>query len=345
MLFMVETAVVGQIAEGRRQADWPIFSEGARNLFGHDGLAVLGRHDELIIGPVALAVVQGFRLVGGYKVMALVLGAVGPLLVYVLERMTPGDRKVPVFIGGALFSVTWADLVLFGHVEDVLTLSCAVVILWATRNQRPVVAGVALGVALCSKQWALVLAPLLFALPRRDAIRAGVIASGIAVVAWLPLIVADSRTIQSATQNVSPDSVMHLFGFDGITPGWWRAVQLLAALGLATWVALRGNRDAVFLVAVTSRVALDPSTWGYYSAGVLLAALAYDLTRSSKIPWWTVAAFFTIAEAHTFTGDTGLALLRLGFFAAVLVESHRPQDEATGDRPRSHSNGDVRVER
>jgi hypothetical protein len=47
------------------------------------------------------------------------------------------------------------------------------------------------------------------------------------------------------------------------------------------------------------RIALDPSTWDYYAAGLVLGAFVFDLLATRwRIPWTTLVAFVFVAESH-----------------------------------------------
>src|SRR5581483_5454923 len=78
-----------------------------------------------------------------------------------------------------------------GHPEEILCGAlCVAAVVLASRN-RPLAGALALGLALATKQWALVAAaPFLVALPRARA-RAAVVAAGVATLLTLPLALGD----------------------------------------------------------------------------------------------------------------------------------------------------------
>jgi hypothetical protein len=82
------------------------------------------------------------------------------------------------------------------------------------------------------------------------------------------------------------------------------------------------------LVALSWRVALDPATWPYYWAGVVLGALVFDLLGTrSPLPYWTAAAFVAVASAEELGIDgAARALLRLAFAVTVLVVALWPKE-------------------
>jgi len=119
----------------------------------------------------------------------------------------------------------------------------------------------------------------------------------------------------------SPASVLALFGVPiGDAPAWVRPVQLGAALALGALAVLRGRWAAVLLVGIAMRVALDPQVFLYYSAGLLLAALAWDLLQSPHpLPVWTLAGFVALDVVYVEVGsDTTRAVFRLTLTVAAV---------------------------
>lgn len=67
------------------------------------------------------------------------------------------------------------------------------------------------------------------------------------------------------------------------------------------------------LVGIAVRVSLDPEVFLYYSAGLVLTALAWDLLRSpNPLPLWTTATFVLLNDAYIVVARTDArAVLRL----------------------------------
>jgi hypothetical protein len=248
------------------------------------------------------------------------------MLVLVIERtalrvVPDRETALTVLLGGAVFIASWMDLVLYGHVDDALVLSFAAVAMWACAARRPALAGVMLGLAFGSKQWAVVLFPLVLAFEGRARFRAAGWALGIAMSVWAPFLLADPHTVNSARNLVAADSTLKLLSLSGLSPWWWRAVQLSAAFAAAAWVVHRGWWWAMLLVATGVRIALDPATWDYYAAGLVLGAFAFELIGSKRlVPWWTLGAFLFVAETTLLSDSTtGRAWVRLLFMATAVV--------------------------
>jgi hypothetical protein len=141
-----------------------------------------------------------------------------------------------------------------------------------------------------------------------------------------------------------PGSALRALGVsDPRTPSWDRPAQLLLGWALGAAALLRGRWPAVILLGVGARIALDPGDWAYYTAGVLVGALLWDMAGMSRpIPLWTVASFAALTAVHEVTSDSAVfGLVRLGlviaFSGAILLGppwwSRVPRPHMPGWRP------------
>jgi hypothetical protein len=160
----------------------------------------------------------------------------------------------------------------------------------------------------------------------------------------LPFVLADPASIAVARFHIatSPASSLHTLGLAASsTPGWDRPAQL--ALGtLVAVVAIRRRRwAAVVLVVLAVRVALDPGAYSYYSAGVVVGAVIWDLLGSrARLPWWTWgAAVATFAVRWAPLDPLALAWVRTAFVAVCLAVLVVP----VARRPRVGERSIVRV--
>ena len=120
----------------------------------------------------------------------------------------------------------------------------------------------------------------------------------------------------------------HLTFSDQVTPpGHVHALDLEGLLDPAV-TFFSARRDGV-LLGVGARVALDPGVHGYYTAGVMVGALLWDLLGTRRpFPAWSLASFAALNLAPLLTKDAALlGHLRLGlvvaFTAALLLGPDR----------------------
>ena len=326
--------------------DWRYFVLGSELLFGQHhrysplpgGLHLYANYPDLQIGPLSFVLATPFRLLSrtdGRIAVALVGTAVAPALIWLLERTArvvwprdgrPADQllQLTALLGGLVVVQAWAFLAtIYAHLDDVLVLSACTVALWAVAVRRPWVLGLAIGVAIAAKPWGVVALPLILALPGRDRWRATGLAALISALAWLPFVLADPATLSAVRPAVvtQPASVLHLFGVPlSDAPLWVRPVQLVAALLAGTVAVVRRRWGAVLLVGIAIRVALDPEVFLYYSPGLLLAALAWDVLRAPRpLPVWTLGGFVALNVATVIVpSPEGRAVLRLLITAAAV---------------------------
>ncbi|HUR18540.1 MAG TPA: hypothetical protein VMZ51_06335 [Acidimicrobiales bacterium] len=334
-------------------ADWRLFVLGSEVLFGRHhpysplpgGLHVYANYPEVQIGPLSLLLATPFRLLGrteGRIAASLLLTAVAPAVVYVLERAAAAvwqeaDRRLvglTVLFGGLVVVQAWSPLAtIYARLDDVLLLAVLSLAVWAVALRRPWLVGAALGAGMALKPWGVVALPLVLALPRRDWWRAAGLAGAVTAVAWLPFVFGDHGTLSSLRPQslTSPASVLGLLGlpFED-SPGWVRPLQFGSALVLGAVAVARGRWGAVLLVGIALRVGLDPEVFLYYSTGLLVAALVWDLVRSPRpLPAWTLAGFLLLDVAYVVAqSDDQKALLRLLVTAGVVLSIAVPPRSA-----------------
>ena len=334
--------------------DWHFFVLGSELLFGRHhrysplpgGLHLYANYPDLQIGPLSFVLATPFRLLGrtdGRTAVALFGTAVAPVIVFTLERAAAAvwreaDRDLvtlTAFLGGLVVVQAWSPLAtIYAHLDDVLVLGALSVAVWAVALRRPWLVGAALGTGMALKPWGIVAVALVLALPRRDWWRATAVAGAVTAAAWLPFVIGDRATLSALRPAVqtAPASVLALFGVPvGDAPAWVRPVQFGAAIALGTLAVARGRWGAVLLVGIAVRVALDPQVFLYYSAGLLVAALAWDLLRSPRpLPVWSLAGFVTLDVAYVAgASDHARAILRLVVtLAAVAGAIVAPASEA-----------------
>ena len=222
-----------------------------------------------------------------------------------------------------------------GHPEDVLAASLAVGAVLAARGGRPLVAGLALGLAVVSKQWALLaVLPALLVAPDRQ-LRIGVVALVTAAAIYVPIALAhpegfsDSQAGAATTGvlfhphqvwwplGVEPAELNEARQGERDAPAWLAPIPhpliLLVSVPLALlwwWRGgLRRNRDdALLLLALIflERCMLDPWNLAYYHLPLVLSLLAWEVLRRRQLPTITLlvtcAVWLTFLTYHVRTG-------------------------------------------
>jgi hypothetical protein len=359
--------------------DWPGDAAPAVAALAHGHLTDYF-HAAPIMGPFATVVQAPFWLIGGEGVVGYQWACLGCLLAaaglgWYLSRVAGRRGAGPLFqwLLAILCVVNplTAEALRLGHPEEILTAALAVAAVVAAAEGRGVAAGILLGLAVGSKQWAvLAIFPVLMALPARR-IRCGAIAAGTLAALTLPaLLVAPSAffevqghaasggrlaTIWSVWYPLTQDTVVQLPG--GLTntvpelPGAVEAIThplivaavLLVPLGLA---ALRGRfrldgADAMALLTLLAilRCVLDPVDNFYYHVPVLLALVGWDAFAPNRLPVRTLAGtafallFWRWSEnlGDLYAFNAAYLVVLVG--AAVAVTSSLLRRERTGAAP------------
>lgn len=202
----------------------------------------------------------------------------------------------------------------FGHPEEVLCAVLAMAAVVAAGTRATLAAAVLLGVALATKQWALLAAgPVLVAAPRAEWARVAAIAVAVAVALSLPAALGNTERFIDANADVVADQA-------DLTPGnvWWPARVRFAeaelapglarykppeiakklahpfvpvlAFAISAFAAFRVRRPdlntallAVSLIMLL-RCLLDPYTFSYHHVPFLIALLAWEVAGRGRVP-------------------------------------------------------------
>jgi hypothetical protein len=249
----------------------------------------------------------------------LAVALIATWLAVVAGRRGTGLAGRAVIVAVCLFNPLVRDALYWGHPEELLTASLAVGSLLAACEGRISLAAVLAGLAVASKQWALVIVVPVLLVLERERIRAALVMAAAAAGSTLPLVVANFGAFRHALHYISsPQPVTTLFtwlypfspsGMVRITnifgdmrsfnartvPGLVSTVShpVIIALGLVIplVVWLRAGRRlsvpamlcAMALVFVL-RCALDPGSGAYYHFALLLTLVALDATAGRRIP-------------------------------------------------------------
>lgn len=335
---------------------WHFFTIGEGILSDLDdprlGLHVYADDPKLQIGPVAFVVTWLLRMLSSPRsgmltaqlfcagaivlILAMVqriavLGQIASRHVVPVERI---DRRllvaafcvVPVWMYAAVFSL---------HLDDILAMIFGVAALLCALDRRPWLTGVFVALAVDSKPWAVPFAAVILLLPGpRSWLRSAAGATAGVVAAWLPFFVADPNTTRALRFTIGNTalSALRVLGVqDPRTPLWDRPAQMLIGLALAAIAVRRGRWAAALLVAMSVRLALDPGTNRYYTAGLVVGALAWDVCGSRlRWPAWSLTTFLLLHELRWLRAFDPLhGWLVLGFAAAATAVAVHPPENRT----------------
>jgi hypothetical protein len=339
---------------------WHYFHDAARLLFsttapGSTRLGLYALHPEFQFGPLSVVAARPFTVLPSpieeWAVMvagALAGIAVLALLVDVTRRLHPALDEVAVrrvvLLVSLPYLAIWMRLAAYtAHLDDVLVLTAMSGALSATARRRPGWATATVAVAIATKPWALVFVPLCCCGGGRHRYIRPVVAVLAAAASWLPFVLAHPETLSALrrfTISVDANSGLHVLGVvDGSTPGWLRPAQLVLGLAVTGVIAARKDRWPALLAAgMATRLLIDPATHHYYTAGFVVAALAWELTAApERVPWRTAVAAVVLevaASGIALGGAVALTrfLLLLGTFVAAAVGK---ADLPSVDRPQS----------
>jgi hypothetical protein len=244
----------------------------------------------------------------------------------------PGGRAAIVAI--CLVNPLIRDALYWGHPEELLTASLAVGALLAASERKVALTAVLAGLAVASKQWALLIVlPTLLVL-ERERIRAGLVMLAVAAGSTLPMVIGNFAAFRHALHYISspqpvttlftwlyplsPAGVVHISNIFGDERSFNAhtvpavvstfAHPLIIALGVAVpllvwWRSGRHLSVEAMLLATALvfllRCALDPGSMAYYHFPLLLTLVALDATSGRRIPVASILGFalaFTVLD-------------------------------------------------
>lgn len=326
--------------------------------------------EQRLIGPVSLYLRAPFAAAAprddprleyrlGAFACLLALGAAALLLAAEARiRGRPGWQQALAIAGVMANPLVFRALKL-GHPEELAATAAVLAALVVGLRGRGLLAGLLIGLAICTKLWALAALPalvLLLAARDRRALATGLAA--VALVAYAPLAIGDAGRFGDVVRSVEqlgtrPGTVTPAnlwfplarkasfrrvaqvrdghpvfeqqegYRLPGAVARIARASILLAALLLALW--WRARASVLLLVALTLllRCVMDPGNLSYYHLPFVVVLLAYEVVARGRFPWMAAAAMATL-EAIVRLGphvrtERGFAALYLGWAAAALA--------------------------
>jgi hypothetical protein len=337
----------GYDSSSHNPTDWVIFEVGARTLthyhhlffYGGNPLHLYANNSLIQIGPPPLLMLAAVQWMGSphtinelfVVIMAVMgvasIGFVSATARHVVDATELARSRTITLLAGLPIAAAWGyESGQYHHLDDATALLCLAIALWLCASGRSAwLVGIALGVAVASKPWAIVFAPVLLGLPRRDRAKAALVLMVTAAAFWAPFVLAAPETIRSlGGLRIVPrnDSILYLLGLHGHVERWLRPVQFTLGAFAAGWIAMRGKWTAAPLVGIAVRVGFDPFAYAYYGLGPVLAALVWDLTRPTttrRLPVWTAWTLFIEFGMRLFASPTLCAVGRLIWVISVVA--------------------------
>lgn len=269
----------------------------------------------ILRAPFAVAAdLAGGGQIAVYRAVA-VPGIVALAVIAVLlARRLPGWAAW-VTLAAVLANPLALSALQIGHPEELMGAALCVGAVWAGLANRPILAGVLLGLAVGNKAWGvLAIGPVLLALRDRR-IWALLIAGAIATALTLPVLLAAGQAMRPAGitgATFQPWQAWWFLGHHGAevtgtfgnvkegyrtAPAWVspfpRPLIILLAVPLTLAAArARGRRpeDALLLLSLLLliRCWLDPWNIAYYAIPAVVALVAWEVVRG-RAPWGALA--------------------------------------------------------
>jgi hypothetical protein len=309
---------------------------------------------------VRLPFAGGAELAGGGELLAYQLGSIpcvaaaGLLGLAIARWMERRGASLLACVATIVFTMVnplTREALVLGHPEELLGGALCVGAVLAALRGHTTRAGLLLGLALATKQWALLaVLPVLAAAPAKR-LRLVVLAGAVAAVLTLPLVAGNLSGFSENTrlaawggQGVNPwnvlwplagseDRVISVGGEDSVVTvkvlPLWAAhlmhpliVVLALPLSAAWWFSRRRTPDdalALLALLFLLRALLDPVDNAYYHVPFLLALTAWEGLVRRAVPLASILCAATIYYALYKAGWTeDLALRNALYLAATL---------------------------
>jgi hypothetical protein len=265
------------------------------------------------------------------------------------------DRGQPLAVQGLAAGLAVVNPLTFralhwGHPEELLAGALCVGAVLAALRERELLAGLLLGLALATKQWALLaVLPTLLAAPRRRLLL-GSVALTVAAALTLPLLLANGERFGAVAESAAGQDAIgasttpwnvwwpltDLASVPGLSDRWmspqWVAtishpLIVLAPLPLSALLWLRRDRradDALLLLTLLLllRCMLDNWSNDYYHVPFFLSLLAWETVRRPGVPRLSLAVAILLGisfwpqQTQIFAGSVDAAPLLFSIYIA-----------------------------
>jgi len=317
---------------------------------------LMGSFSLLVRAPFVAAVFDG-RLEDVYFAGAIPCLVAALALGIALGRIA-ADAGQPASVQGLIAGLAVVNPITFralhwGHPEELLAGALCVGAVLAAVRDRQLLAGLLLGLALATKQWALIaVLPALLATSTRRMALLG-IAAAVAAALTLPALIANLGGFEQVARSAAghnslgasttPENLwwpladrveVTIVGERYMAPAWVGTVAhpliVLAPIPLAVLLWLRPGRrrdDALGLLTLCLllRCLLDQWNNDYYHLPFLLSLLAWETVRRPGVPRFTLAAAILLGlsfwpeQTRIFADSLASAPLRFALYVAWAV--------------------------
>lgn len=274
---------------------------------------------------VAIAHSGGGGLRSEYQAGTAVCFAVAALLVvWVAWLMTRRGVRLPAVLGALalwMVAIVWSRSQMFGHPEEPLAAALVLASLATAVSGRGVLAGVLLGLAIGTKEWAFLAAPaVVFAGGAGNWLRLGAAALAVTLVTIGVMAAGSPSTFHKAHEGqragdehtVTPANVWFRLGdkrvvgrqgdlvfYKAYPPKlvgrWCRPFVIAFALLASLLFARRRRWDAAGALALAAfvlleRVLFDTQTFSYHLLPMLMAVALWEVFEKRRLPLIAAAA-------------------------------------------------------
>jgi len=272
---------------------------------------LMGPFSIVLRAPFVWAADQlGAADLGAYRAGIVPCLAAAAALGVVLARRSRSANWAPLVVALAVLTPASVAAAKNGHPEELLGGALCVAAVLLAHGRQPVWAGIALGLAIATKQWALIaVVPTLLAAPATSRVRVALVGAIAALAFYTPFIAQDPHAFMTATRTeahvesaATPETIwlaaatdrqVHVAGSPTLTyhaiPTWVpplsHALIVLAALpfALMLWRRRLQPTQALALLALLFlvRCVFDPVDQDYFHVPFLLALLATEVTEGA----------------------------------------------------------------
>jgi Glycosyltransferase family 87 len=383
LLGLAGVLVAVVVARAPGLGDYPRDAGPAITAGAHGDLAGFFAH-QAAMGPLslylrvpfaALGVAFGDGPLGVYRWASLpcliVLGLVAVGIAQFAGRRGAGYLAQVVIIAVAVLNPLVNSALYWGHPEEIITAALGAGALVAALEQRSLAAGVLVGLAVASKQWALVLLIPVLLILGRDRLRTIVVALGLTALSSIPMMLGNFASFRHVFHYISsPQPIVTVFTwlypFSGSGPvrisdingarppfvghqilsietALSHPMILIIGVGLPLFVWWRaggrpGARELLLAGALVLllRCVIDPGSAAYYHLPLLLTLVVLDAWDGRALPVLSLAgtafAFVVLDRAPQYLAPGPTNLIYI--LASVTVAALLVRELHLARRPR-----------